>query len=310
MSEHIRRRFPFLLNSILFAAVFFTVCLSGCGEVADTSGLSGVYQLVYADAQMLRWTTEVDLELPVHLELNADGTGIIRTGAESGRILWAVQNGTLQVRASELVMKGALEPEGFSLQFSEESPALHFERLNPASEEVDEGAATDESPELLPSEWYGWWKIENSEGQMPDSWYDCCALIHYTSDDELRFILWDENGSRAEPLSEVRMKIGENGQLLSLGGYFLYDAIEYGEWMLPAGFSDFYLEDCLHDAGGERFRYSVYMKPWGTRWSASPADQLPFYYEDWYLPNGRATMPESIPWEMIEENRATIAAVP
>ena len=299
-----RSGFSFL-RSVLIVAVFLTVFLSGCGEAADTSGLSGTYQLLYADSQMQRWTLDTGLALPILIRLDADGSGAIQSGEDQGRIRWGVQNGSLEIRADDLLMKGGLEANGFFVRFSDNSPALHFERSNGTFPEAEAEAAAADS---LPGEWYGWWRIQNSTGVMPDTWYDCCAAMQVTGKDELLVVLWDENGSRSEPLSEVRMQLQEDGRLLSLGGYFLYDTVEYGQWSLPADSSVFYLENILHEGDGESFQYTVYMKPWGTVWSDSPADQLPFYYEDWYLQNRRAEMPERIPWEKIEAKRAGTAA--
>ena len=275
--------------------------LSGCGEVADTSGLSGTYQLVSADALEQRWPVSAGLEQPFLLRLDADGSGIIQAGDENGRISWGIHDGVLQIQAEDVKLTGSLNTDGFSVQFSDESPILRFERVTDAS--ALENHEKTSVLGTIPDSWYGWWKIQNAAGIIPDTWYDCCAELRPVEENTILFVLWDENGSRQTPLAEVRMQVEDDDNLCSLGGYFLYDSIGFGEWIISLKSSELYLGECAHDAGGESFRYTLYLKPWGSVWKDGPSEQRPFYYEEWYLPNRLRPMPDSIPWKSLEEHR-------
>ena len=155
--------------------------------------------------------------------------------------------------------------------------------------------------------WYGWWKIEQSEGTLPVTWYDCCGSFALQQDGSLRFTVWDEDGSRSEPLGEILFQETDNHQFSSLSGYFLYEKITSGEWILPQAGKELMLENFRHDANGERFTFTIYLRPWGAKWEDLAEKQRPFYYEDWYLIQVRENqpMPDRIPWQELERIRET-----
>ena len=139
--------------------------------------------------------------------------------------------------------------------------------------------------------WYGWWEVSDSTGRMPDSWRDCCAQLRPGDfGPELR--LWDEDGSREEPLAVLQMR-WDGSRFLSQSGFFLLEQQGEGAWVLepdasPLEFSGNYRQ------GEESFSYHVLLRPWGQEWSGE--QRLPFRYNDWYLPligSGEA-MPERI----------------
>ena len=152
--------------------------------------------------------------------------------------------------------------------------------------------------------WYGWWKIEDAKGKMPVTWYDCCAVFEAQEDGTILMTLWDEDGSREDPLSQVRFK-SEKDARVSLSGYFAYMEIRGGDWRLTESDPAVLIPDIQHDAEGEIFRATVYLRRWGQSWSSTPAEQRPFYYEDWYLPllKQKAEMPDQIPWQRLEAKR-------
>ena len=104
--------------------------------------------------------------------------------------------------------------------------------------------------------------------------------------------LWDEDGSREEPLAVLQMR-WDGSRFLSQSGFFLLEQQGEGAWVLepdasPMEFSGNYRQ------GEESFSYHVLLRPWGQEWSGE--QRLPFRYNDWYLPligSGEA-MPERI----------------
>ena len=97
----------------------------------------------------------------------------------------------------------------------------------------------------------------------------------------------------------------EADSLISVSGYFAFMEIHGKEWSLTESEPYILIPDIMHDAEGETFRATVYLRPWGDNWSDAPEEQRPFYYEDWYLPllKQNAEMPEQIPWKRLEAKR-------
>ena len=59
------------------------------------------------------------------------------------------------------------------------------------------------------------------------------------------------------------------------------------------------IEDLIEEAnenGDDQFTYDIFLRPWGTSWDDAKAEDLPYYYHDWYLPLIEAgePMPDSI----------------
>lgn len=274
--------------------------LSGCGRMTDTSGLSGLWVLDNAESAAVLIPAGLVEENRFTLRLDPDGSGVIESASSQGRIVWKYEDGTVLLRAGESVLSGMVKGNELIL-YGKDETGLHFVRDSRNGTPEIQNPVKEESP--LGS-WYGWWKIEDSTGKMPVSWYDCCAVFEAQEDGTILLTLWDEDGSRTDPLSQVRF-IEEEDSLISVSGYFAFMEIQGKEWSLTESESDILIPDIMHDAEGETFRATVYLRPWGDKWSDAPEEQRPFYYEDWYLPllKQNAEMPEQIPWKRLEAKR-------
>ena len=142
---------------------------------------------------------------------------------------------------------------------------------------------------------------------MPTSWYDCCARLTRFEDSAYLLTLWDEDGSADQPLASVVFRDEEDGRLISLYGSWLYNDISFGGWEMSFPGEILCMEDLMHDAEGTVFTYSFYLRSWGDRWEGCPPEQLPFYYDDWYLPLVKqgSAMPDRIPVAELEKERET-----
>ena len=276
--------------------------ITGCSEAADTSGLAGTYTLCYASGPNTVLSETQIRENAVILRLEENGVGTISGGELEGRIRWGLDGGALFIDTGSIRMRGYAENGTIVVVESGSGATLRFEPEPTAGDSVL--PESTETEDAFLGDWYGWWKIEAETGNMPESWYDCCARIEKDQDGCLRLVLWDEDGSAEEPLAELRMAPREDG-IEALNGYFLFSPVREGEWRLENPAPALYLADGIHDAEGERFSYSVYLRPWGLVWDDAETEQLPFYYEDWYLPAIHAgkTMPDSIPWQELEMKR-------
>ena len=315
-----------LLPVLLILLLALCVVLTGCGQAADVSGLSGSYDLAGATDGGFVLTDEAALAAPVHFRLDPGGTGIVTDGERTGRLTWSESEGFVIIEAGGVLLGGNTEGTDLLLKAAGSDTVLRFTPSDPevsSSGESDSAGVsaeveTDENPPSLHSQlftlnsnslsWYGWWKITDTDGSMPMSWYDCCARLTQMEPSAYRLIIWDEDGSEEEPLASVIFREEGEGHLVSLYGTWLYDDIEYGEWELDLPCEVLWMEDLRHDAENTAFTYSFYLRSWGDRWKDSPEEQLPFYFDDWYLPllKKGAEMPDRIPVAAIEKERETI----
>ena len=314
-----RRLLPLL---ILVCALCLLLC--GCGQAADSSGLSGNYDLLGAEDAGLHLTDEAAVRAPLHLRLDPGGTGVVTDGERTGRLTWSVNDGFVMVEAGGILLGGNAEGTELLLKAAGSDTVLRFipsavasvdenSSAFPSGEDVAAATRREAGPlgeEVPPAgdpagEWYGWWKITDSDGRMPLSWYDCCARLIQTEDTAYLLTVWDEESSAEAPLASVTFREEGDGHLVSLYGTFLYDDIGYGEWKLDLPAEVLSMEDLKHDADDTVFTCSFYLRSWGDRWQDSPEEQRPFYFDDWYLPliKKNAPMPDSIPVADIERER-------
>lgn len=154
---------------------------------------------------------------------------------------------------------------------------------------------TDHAPET--DSWYGWWRMKNTSGDwnsMYGYWWDCCGEI--SADGKL--MLWDEDLKRGDYLAVFQLE--QNGDSFSInGGKFIDKGLEKGSACLEVSedkSGEIFKISGKYDAVGKGgFDYEIFLRPWGAVWQ-SDADELPYYYEEWYLPlikNG-SPMPDSI----------------
>jgi len=291
----LKRSLPAVLTLLLSA-----FSLTGCGRITDTSGLTGLWTLSEADNSAVLLPDSLVENNRLSLRLDPGGSGVIEGASADGRILWRYEDGTVYLRAGSKALSGIVEGSELILQ-SEDETRLHFVREDKSRTSEEQDSTMEES---FLGNWYGWWKIEDSQGEMPVTWYDCCAVFEAQEDGTVLMTLWDEDGSRTDPLSQVRFK-PEDDAMVSLSGYFVAMEIRGGQWILTESDPAILIPDIDYNAEGENFRATVYLRRWGQSWSNTPAEQRPFYYEDWYLPllKQKAEMPDQIPWQRLEAKR-------
>ncbi len=303
----------------VFALILYMCVLSGCGKVVDTSGLVGSWILVEAKDGSITLPDELTEALELSLSLDPGGTGSITGKEDNGRINWSYENGIITVKSDAQILQGAPEDGKIRLTAGDSETVLVFAAGNRNAEnsedrqadviydtgENDAEAENNATMSAAVGDWYGWWNIESSEGEMPVTWYDCCAVFNEADNSLIKMTLWDENSRRNKPLSEVFFEREDNGALTSLNGYFMLADVQRGEWSFQPKENEIYIANLNHDSSGECFRFSIYLHPWGDRWKDAPEGQTPFYFEDWYLPllDDDKAMPDSIPWQRLEKAR-------
>ena len=162
--------------------------------------------------------------------------------------------------------------------------------------------------------WYGWWTMTGCSGayeSMAGQWWDACAVIDIGSDYTGTVTIWDEDYSRADPMSQVSVTlnsagVGEHGTVVSESGYFTDLPLEHADWIIDPAINSRFpnVENMIciegwYEDGDDEFYYEVYLRPWGQLWddfAADYPDDVPYYYDDWYLPliDAGKSMPHSI----------------
>lgn len=174
-----------------------------------------------------------------------------------------------------------------------------------------EGSSTVGSGETLldwwNGDWYGWWMMTGCSGYYEDmegDWWDICGTIDIGDDNIGTVVLWDEDYTKDDPMVSASVSLSEAGTggygtMMSEGGWFTDIELGHADWIVDPGLLDY--EDMIHidgyyENGDDAFFYDIYLRPWGTYWDDMDAEDLPYYYDDWYLPliGAGKSMPGSI----------------
>ena len=167
--------------------------------------------------------------------------------------------------------------------------------------------------------WYGWWTMTGCSGSyesMEGKWWDACAVINIGLDYTGTVTIWDEDYSRADPMSQASVTlnsagVGEHGTVMSESGYFTNLPLEHADWIVDPAinsrFPDVENMICIegwYEDGEDEFYYEVYLRPWGQLWddfAADYPDDVPYYYDDWYLPlvEAGSAMPDVVGGEAV-----------
>ena len=258
----------------LFAALLF-LALGACGEQDPNAGVYLCTEVTVGEDTV---RPEKLYNGEVRLTLVTGGRGVLRLGEYEGELRWRVEDGALRVEINGTACPGTLADGEIRLDLLGEGVVLTLLREDLAAALPTPTA----QPALLTGiagDWYGWWQIENAEGAMPETWYDCCASCVPTEDGAL-LTLWDEMGSRAEPMGALALT-GDGEALSASGGWFWFETVEEGA--LTMSFADGVLTvSGRHDAEGERFAFRILLRPWGADWTDT--DETPYSYRFWYRP--------------------------
>jgi hypothetical protein len=167
-------------------------------------------------------------------------------------------------------------------------------------------AATEESEEIdrtfedyWNGDWYGYWIGESGTGDFSDfgdgyHYWDIGCEILLKDDQTGKFILWDEDWSRTNPMCELDVTVDtslyKQGSLVSVDGYFYDMEIGEGDWTIDPEntsydhlvvFTTTYTDPSNSD---NTLEFSLIMRPWGMKWDDIEESGQPWTYSFWYLP--------------------------
>lgn len=267
----------------LLIGILSLLCLSACQSAPAWLGRYDCVELLDG---------ELPLDTPESaLLLDRGGYARLELDGEGGTVSYTLEGEALRLYVDGAVLEGTLREgvirldtaEGLTLVYVQEDQAAAYREAHTAERERREALQQD-----WVGDWYGFWRIENAEGALENAWYDCCARIRALPEGGLYLLLWDEDSSALRPLAKLRLSVEEDAAARSTDGWFWFASGR------DAGLL-FRLEDGVfraegrHEDNGERFSYSLTLRRWGERW---PEDaELPYYYDDWYLPLIRSGEP-------------------
>lgn len=278
MRKRMKQSACFLLCALLLG--IFCAC-------GGTDEHAGVYVCTGASVQGQELPPEAVYPAGAELRLESGGRGTLTVNGEGGEIRWSLKDGNFTLDTGSESSFGTFEDGVISLSLFDSGVLLRFVKQGG---ETEDGEADDASWQAFSGGWYGWWKIENSDGAFPESWFDCCAMLIPGEDGGAVLTLWDEDSSQNAPMALVKLKLDENGKAVSSGGWFWYAELGEGEWTLDTASAPLPDMLCLqgcHESGQGIFDYTIYLRPWGMLWEDAEQDapdMLPYHYFDWYLP--------------------------
>lgn len=166
------------------------------------------------------------------------------------------------------------------------------------------GTADAEQLKYWNGDWYGWWVAGDAEGEyeyMQDLFFDCCARVALDKNGEGTLTIWDEVNAKSSPFATAKVKMtsdGAGGSILEqTGGEALHADLDEGAWTFVISSEYDHMVKIFGDYQTDEgsFGYVLFLRPWGMMWDDVPADDAPYYYEDWYLPlldEGVTTAPD------------------
>lgn len=267
------------------------------------------------------------------IELKKGGRAEIRILGDTYTGKWNLDGSALTITQNGDEFLGTLEDGVITISFETldyifSQKPMTFATEPPATAEIAdpttqppapaEAAGTSIAAQWWSGDWYGWWVIQNGQGDyadLNDSFYDTCARILIYDDGSGVIELWDEDCAEGEIFATATITLDDDifdeGVMCSTRGQFYDSEIgQYDWWVYPNEglcvdnaicIQGHYSTDAAPD---NTFDYSIYLRPWGVRWDDIPDDpslpyddMLPRNYTDWYLPlleQGVTSAPDTI----------------
>ncbi len=269
----------------------------------------GYWTLKYAEAggviTMDEETVKMmeDVGYTVYIQLNEDGTGIFNV-EEAEKITWG--NGKLtaddgsylnyQLENGELLV----DLEGEMLHFVLEAGAL-----NPGNAVVDTGL-TPNDLEYWAGDYYGWWVYDNvivGNSDMNGMWWDCCMSLEIEPDGTGFITIWDEDYGKDDPIGAVDVSVSVYdgvARVVSESGWFMGCEVKHADWLFysdSTGYDDTLGFFVPYEDSELKIDCYFFMRKWGTIWDDVEAEDMPGYYDSWYLPliqEGVTAAPDTI----------------
>ena len=300
MDDKIKKEYV-SMKRIYILCVVLCILLCGCGYDPYDPTVFGCYEgtVIIAEGYELPMSRIYDGEN--YILLKEAGEGTLTLAGHAYDIEWGFRGQRFFLQLDGEKSEGVLEDGIIKLDYLNMGMELQF-RFDPdyVPNTVSQQELTERAM-FWQGDWYGWWMVDEATGSFADAagdWWDLCATITMERNDRGRILLWDQDGSKEEPLGEVSFCLDEQGRAVSQEGYFGAAVIGNGDWCIDPnshGTKDLLVISCGAENDTGTFYYTAYLRPWGQDWS--DVQEKPYHYEDWYLPlieNGEP-MPYAFP---------------
>ena len=313
-----------ILRIIALALVLSAVLmLTACSSVAKED--LGVYTLKYVIRDGEKFQADDLYDTDSTLELSKNKATLTLDG-ESYTGEWSVQDDNLQFTVDEQTSSGTISNGVCMLNLLDSGLVYVFARDDADMSAIDleaeaESVSLSDTQKLWNGGWYGWWSIDNAQGDwtaLDGQWYDCLARISFDADGVGNLLLWDEQTSPDTAMGSVNFELNAPGKdsdnsmgtASSISGNFWLMTIGEGDWQLDPTITDYEKMIVIsgsYEADEGSFDYAIVLRPWGTLWDDVEQDGMmlvPYYYETWYLPliESGADMPDVLePPEIVED---------
>ncbi len=286
---------------------FFLFCLAlclllgGCGYDPYDPHVLGYYKgtVIIAEGYEVDMTRVYAGEN--YIALREEGKGTMCLAGNPYEIQWGFRGERFFLEIQGEKSEGRLENGLLKLNYLDMGMDLCFQAGPDYTPGQGYQQELNAEQKFWQGDWYGWWIVDEATGSFADAagnWWDLCATVTIGSNSQGLITLWDQDGSKEEPLGEVAFYLDEQGAAVSQEGYFGAVVIERGDWYIDPNSSG--MENMLViSSGGENgtgtFYYTAYLRPWGQDWV--DVQEKPYHYEDWYLPmiEQGQPMPDRLP---------------
>lgn len=171
-------------------------------------------------------------------------------------------------------------------------------------------------------DWYGWWLVHNASeyyDELDYIWWDAFARITKQADNTYQITIWDEDSSADEPMSDVVFSVQpynadtSAGVASSTSGYFFLMDLGPDDWNFgprDADFVNMLVINAHYETEDGSYDYQLVLRPWGQRWDdvrGYDPDDVPFYYDSYYLPliDANEPMPDVPALDVSNESEVT-----
>ncbi|MCR4740360.1 MAG: hypothetical protein K5886_08920 [Lachnospiraceae bacterium] len=255
-----------------------------------------------------------DIELSWEPAEDADGINADYVRDGTYFTFFCPKGGAAAVKKEDKTEEKTESPEEKSDEETEEHDIPDSEEMIEEESEKSEKTQTGSSKfaDYWDKDWYGWYELENCRGEyekLEGARWDCAGAIFVNDDDTGSVFLFDEDGSVDDLFCACDVSfldgVSSCGCMQSEEGSFWTDKknIGHADWSVEPEISDFKdfkdlicISSIYEDEDG-KFRYYIYLKPWGEDWEdVREFDEqfLPESYDSWYLDVKDDIMPDEI----------------
>ena len=223
----------------------------------------------------------------VSIVFNGDGTGTMSLFGQTDEITYD---------------ETTITKSGVSMSYELVGDYLYF-YMSSAIEFVmvpENGTANRPTGDLTPNDlgywagdYYGWWVVDNvitGNSEAEGNWWDCCMTLDIASDGTGYITIWDEDYGKYDPIAEVSVSVFVHdgvARIVSESGQFMGMPVNHADWLFysdATGYDDTLGFFAVYEDSEMKVENYFFLRRWGTIWNDVSENDMPYYYEDWYLP--------------------------